>query len=202
MRIKRRKILSYTLVEFLIVLAILGIIFGGALPLWSTLAPRQEVETSAFKLFKELQQGWEFSRMLRDQHKYYALRLFNNLGATSDRHGYKIIYFHGATTNDDPGLPITAATYFKVIKSSQSGDTPEFLEDTFFSKGVIIDPNSEIYWTTAGGKINTLIFTPLGSATTDGQILLLGTNDSITLSKGSYSKTITISPLTGYVKFK
>ena len=141
--------------------------------------------------------------MLRDQHKYYALRLFNNLGATSDRHGYKIIYFHGTTTNDDPGLPITAATYFKVIKSSQSGDTPEFLEDTFFSKGVIIDPSSEIYWTTAGGKINTLIFTPLGSATTDGTLLLVpGTNDSITLSKGSYSKTITISSLTGYVKIE
>jgi len=203
---KRRKILSYTLAELLIVLAILGIMVGVALPLWSTFAPRQEVETSAFKLFNDLRQAWQFSRSLKDEHKYYGIRLYDNLVANdgSVRSGYKIFYFYGAAINLDPALPITNATNRRVVKSSMASDNPEFLEDAFFSRGVIISSASEIVACddTAVCDSNTIVFTPLGSATTDGQILLLGTNDSVTLSKGSYSKTITISPLTGYVKIE
>jgi len=197
---------GFTVLEVLAVVGIMLVIAAGTMPLWSTFSSRQDVETSVYKLYQDFRQAWQFSRSLRDNHKYYGIRFYNNLVAQdgTTRYGYKILFFYGDAIDQDPALPITNATNHKEVKSSVAADIPELLENTFFSRGVGISASSEIVACndTALCDNNTVIFTPLGSATTDGQDLLTADKDSISIGKGSYSKTIIIFALTGNVKIQ
>lgn len=199
---------SLTYLEILIVVCIMGIILGGALPLITPFTYRQELEASVVKLFQDLRQAHQFSRILRDEYSYYGIKFYDGL-SDDNRAGYKILLFcqtdAGGTCTEDPIVPFnpsgmvcndSLATSCNFIKSSESADNPEFLENTFFSKGVTFDAASEF------GADGTIIFNPDGSATTDGETLLGAGNDEIILKRGSYTRRITISALTGYVSLE
>ena len=202
MRAKIFHLSGYTLIELLIVMGIMLIITAGILPLWNAFSARRDVETSVYQLYQDFRQAWQYSRSLRDNHKYYGVKFYNNLVAQdgTTRYGYKILLFcNDASCTVDPGVPFDPnliPPYKIIIKSSLSVDNPEFLENTFFPKKVVISPSSEI----AVG--DTIIFTPQGSATTDGVTLLTSGHDQITLDQENYFQTITISPLTGNVKIQ
>jgi len=192
MQKKKNYFLGLTLLELLIVLVIMGIFARGIFASWDTFGWYRDVEVSIQKLYYDLGLTWKFARTLRNGYSYYGLRFYNNTGSDGKQYGYKLLHFYNASgVGDPPILPINNTTSFEVIKSSQIADNPEFLDNAFFAKGVVIDSASELK---AG---DTLVFTPQGSATSDGLNLLNSTKDTVTLRKGNSRQGLKIYNMTG-----
>jgi len=189
---------TFTMLELLITLFIMGIMASALFAMLGSFSFRQQLDTSAFTLLNDLRQTQMCSLSMKDGYKYYGLRFYDSLGQNSDRQGWKILLYctksGGICTSDPAILPFNPTTTdFKVIKSSVSADNPDFLEDTFFNKRVAFSTDSEFQ---IGGVI---VFNETGSATSDGQTL---SNTKINLTLDQTKKTITITPLTGYVRIQ
>ncbi len=186
---------GFTLLELIISMSVIAIILGMALPLMTGFSQRRDVDAAVLQVLQDLRQAQQFARTSRDSYSYYGITFLSGLGQNSNRTGYRIVRFEPQT----PVLPITdfscpVANKCTIIKSSVAANNPEFLEDTFFPARVTIDSAGEI-------KVgDTIVFTPQGSVTTDGQTLLPANKDQITISGVNNSKTLTIQSLTGYVK--
>lgn len=191
---RRNKRKGFTLIELLVAIAIVVIMVGVGVAMLGPFGRRQQLEISTVTLIGDLRQTHQFSRVLRDDYKYYGLRFYGSLGEDSDRDGYKIVrYEPPAGVDPIDMLPPVNFGNVTVIKSSEQGDNPELLENTFFGKGVTIAATSDL-------EIgDSIVFTPEGSATSNGQTLLGGNNDQIRLSLGGRIKTIKITPLTGHI---
>ncbi len=146
---------AITFIEILVVIAIITIMAGGIVAMTHSFTLRQALETSATSLLRDLRQTQQFSRVQKDGYKYYGLCFFAGIGAddnndgTKDRQGWKILRYEpplGVNPDEmDPSQPnhLDTARY-TVIKSSEAADNPEFLDNTYFAKGVILDDSSEL----------------------------------------------------------
>lgn len=191
------------------VIMIMSIMAAGLFTIISGFAYRQALDTSVLSLVGDLRQTQQFSLAQRDGYKYYGLRFYDNLGPQGDRQGWKVLcycQFINGTCVADPVLPINSTTQFRVIKSSlqtdNNGKGPEFLEDTFFARGVALDADSEFQVNPDLTQARAVIFIPEGAATYNG-VDFLGSNvDEIKLRWDGFMKTISIIPLTGHPKIQ
>ena len=185
------------MLELLITLFIMGIMASALMAMLGSFSSRQQLDTSAFTLLNDLRQTQTYATSRKDGFGYYGIRFYNGLGQNSDRQGWKILRYCDATCTGDPtSFPITDSTNNVTIKSSVSADNPEFLEDTFFNRRVDFAADSELV---VGEKV---IFNPDGSATSNGTAILDNNNDTINLTLDQTKRTITIVPLTGYVRIQ
>jgi len=204
---KRRGV---SLAEVLMAIVIIIAMAGAIVAMMSSFSPRQTLETSVANLLGDLRETQQFARIQRDGYKYYGLRFYDNLGENGDRQGWKTVCYCQTNANGNCTgqitLPITDATTFRVIKSSQASDNngngPELLDNTFFGNGVSLDASSEFQISPTPPKLHSIIFIPEGSATKNGVDLLDSNTDEIKLNIGGKIKTISIIPLTGYVKIE
>ncbi|MFH1777101.1 MAG: hypothetical protein ABH952_06045 [Candidatus Omnitrophota bacterium] len=198
-RINKNKQKAISILEILIILAIVAVMLGAMVPIMTSFTEQRQLETAAVTLLGDLRQTYQFSRTQRDGYKYYGLRFYNNLGEGGDRFGYKIIRYEppDGTPPQDYMPPVTLAN-FSVIKGPDPVDNHELLENTFFGPRVVIDASSEFHV----GVVEDIIFTPEGAATYDGLKLLTPSNDEIVLSVNGNTKTITIQPLTGNIRIQ
>jgi len=182
---------GFTFLEAILAIFIILVLWGIILPMFGTFEERRKLDASALKLMSDLMQAQQFARSQRNDSQYYGVRFFSNLGNNQDRYGYKILCY-----NTTP--PFDMGTSFTITKSSVAADNPEFLEDTFFEKNVVIDADSEF----KVGEVG-IVFNRDGSATTNGSDILDGDHDDIILSienKRDINKTINIIGLTGYIR--
>ena len=201
---RRNKRKGFTLIELLVAIAIVVIMVGVGVAMLGPFGRRQQLEISTVTLIGDLRQTHQFSRVLRDDYKYYGLRFYGSLGEDSDRDGYKIVRYEPPAGVDpidmDPSAGDLDLNRYRVIKSSDESDNngagpEEFLENTFFGKGVTIAGTSDL------GIGDSIVFTPEGSATYDGvrDHLLPDDMDDIILSGYGNTESIHITPLTGHI---
>lgn len=190
MRYKKR---SFSLLELIIVMSVMIILAGASSAMISPYTWRRNLELSAEKLTLDLMEAQQYSLSFRDGYQYYGIFFYDNL-QDGESYGYKLVRYKvdetGALLFDTDGKPIIDV----VIKSSETQDNPEYLENTAFPGGVEILATSEIQ---IGDFI---IFNSLGSATNDGDALLSSTQDEITFQIKGITRTVKIHPLTGYVE--
>lgn len=199
---------GYTFIELLIVVGITIVVLGMVVATFGNFSHHQKLSNDASKLLGDLMVAQQFATTQRDGYKYYGLRFYNGLGEKGDRYGYKILRFEPPAGVEPRKMDVSAGdldiSRFTVLKSSVSADNPEFLEDTFFNKGVGFGVFSEfqVYPATMPRR-DTIIFIPVGSATSDGLNLLTTTNDRIILESniGEQSKLV-IVPLTGHASIQ
>lgn len=193
---------GFTVLELLITIVLIGILVGALVAMMGPFGHRRRLETSAVKLTGDLRQVQQFSRVQRDGYRYYGLRFYDAIGedddgdGTPDREGWKIVRYEPINLTLPVDFNNTTA-----IKSSESTDDPEFLEDTFFGERVTIDGSSEFQISPDPPELHSIVFTPEGSATIDGNLtnLLTASNDTIILSGYGNNITIQITPLTGHI---
>ena len=186
---------SLTLLEVVLVVAIIAITAGAMTPMFSLLRHRVQLRSDLESLLFNIKQTQQMAMVRDSGYQYYGLRFYDNLGPGNDETGYKILRYEPIDVV--PPIPNAAGTPFTVVKSSRLGDNPLiFDEHMVFSGGVAFYPAAEI-GTTVPRRI---IFTSMGSATTDGQTLLPNNGDEIILSCSRYSGRIVMSPLTGHAE--
>jgi len=187
------KIKSFTLIELIIVIAIIAIAAGAMTPLFSGKIAKYRLDADVQELFSDIKQAQQFSLSRENQYSYYGIRFYNNLGQNNDQQGYKILRYEPLQTvmpiSDPPGVAPT------VVKSGQATDNPLIVEQgAIFHGSVEISAISEII---IGDR---LIFTPQGSVTTDGQVYLSTAKDNIILECRNYSQVINIYPRSGNIE--
>ena len=240
---------SFSLLEVVIVISLAVIIFGGIIALQGPFAKRQQLEYSAVKLVGDLRQAQQYAYSqrvgIKDSteyaYKYYGVHFFPNVGeddnndATKDREGWKIVRYEPPAGVDPDEMDAAQSGHldidrYTVIKGSEAADNPEFLEKTYFAKGVRLDDNSpfqayvaapildrktrfarvmeflisainhlKIINAEAGMALNSVVFTPKGSATSDGVNLIEDYEAFIILYGFGNTKTINIASLTGHI---
>lgn len=210
---------GFSLLEVVIVISLAVIIFGGIIALQGPFAKRQQLEYSAVKLVGDLRQAQQYAYSqrvgIKDSteyaYKYYGVHFFPNVGeddnndATKDREGWKIVRYEPPAGVDPDEMDAAQSGHldidrYTVIKGSEAADNPEFLEKTYFAKGVIFNTVDSDF------KVgDSIVFTPEGAATTDGTLANLVSDISgdgivgIVLFSYNRNKTIKIAPLTGHV---
>jgi len=188
---------TFTMLELLIALFIMGIMASALMAMLGSFSFRRQLDTSVFSLLNDLRQTQAFSLSMRDGCRYYGLRFEGGLGSNGDRVGYNITRYDppaGTNCTDYTYLGSANLTRCTVIKSSKPAETPEFLEDTFFNRLVGFAADSDF-------KVpDVIVFNENGSATSDGATIL--TKDKINLTVGDNKRTITLTPLTGYVRIQ
>lgn len=167
---------------------------------------RHQLELSTTILAADLRLTQQFARTQRDGYKFYGLRFHSSLGQDGDRQGWRVVRYNPPEAVEplDQEPPVDHDDV-EVIKSSRSSENPEFLEDTFFGERIIIDSSSEFQINPGAEQLHSIVFTPEGCATVDGDWqnnILTEANDEIILSLNADTKTITIIPLTGYVEIQ
>lgn len=197
---------GFTMIELIVVVAITIIVAGMIVATFGSFNRNEKLSTDTSKLLGDLMVTQQFATTQRNQYKYYGLRLYSGLGEKGDRVGDKIVRYDPPAGVEPRKMDAAQAGHlslsrFSVIKSCDSADSPEFLDDTFFSSKVSIDASSEFQVKDATPpKLDSIVFIPVGSATYDGVNLLNTTNDQIVLLSDSGEKsTIKIIPLTGHV---
>jgi len=199
---------GFTLLELVMVIGLVTIVTAGMASLISPFEMRQRFEYSTVKLVGDLRQARQFAYSQRVgnttgteyAYKYYGLYFNNSLGEDSDRQGWKIVRYEppGGVTPEQMD-PTQAGhlnlTRYTVIKGSQAAENPELSDNTFFSQGVMLDASSDFQI----GGLQSVVFTPEGSATTDGINLLSSTQDDVIISTYGRNKTIHITSLTGHI---
>ena len=206
LKIKSKK--SFAIYELLISIIVIAILSGGLFALSGRFQRRRRVAVAVDQLLVDLRLTQQFARTLKDGHKFYGLRFYDGLGENNDRIGYKIVRYEDPGGGDpldfDGPVDPDDSNWFTIVKGPDPNDinTPELIDDTFFNVGVEIDPTSEFQVVPAGLQRHSIIFTPKGSATSNGDSLLTTDNDRIILRIDNYQKAIEIISLTGYVRIQ
>jgi len=159
MRLKNKR-RGFTLIETIVVIFIIVTLTGLIAAMISPFSHRQALEISTAKLLADLKLARQFARSQRQDYKYYGVRFYQNIGVddnkdgTKDRQGWKIVRYEppaGVTPDQmDPTRGDLDPDRYTVIKGSEATDNPEFLDNTYFAKGVILDESSEFQVSAAG----------------------------------------------------
>ena len=184
---------AFTLIELMVVMMIMGLLGATMYPLLGPQIDKYRLESQAQRLLFDLKLTQQLSLTREDGYAYYGLKFYNNMGTKNNQVGYKILRYEPSTIT--PPIPVTLVLNPTVYKGDQPAENPIILEENLaFDSQVSLAATSEFK---VGDRI---IFTAEGSATSDGATLLPDTQNEIILASGNANKTITISPLTGYVK--
>jgi prepilin-type N-terminal cleavage/methylation domain-containing protein len=197
---------GFSLLEMLIVLAIMGIMFGVIVAMKSPFQERMQLRNSALALQEDLRMAQLYAMGKKDDYKYYGV-WFNAslgediLGPGNNRQGWKIVRYEPNTII--PPVNFNSVTY---IKSSVLVDNPVIFDKTFFERGVNLSTTSPVSEFQAGSptppQLHSIVFNERGSATDNGQNLLTTNNDTIVLSGYGRTININITPLTGHIEVR
>ena len=204
MKTKKTKRMGFTLLELLFSIAIVGIMYAGVVSMKGPFEHRQQTEYSAVKLIGDLRQAQLFAYSQRDGYKYYGINFEYTLGPQNDREGWRLLRYNppvGMDPRNQTGSDVNIYGNNTVIKSSKAAESPENLENTYFSEGVILNNTMSDFHT---ASYNHIVFTPEGSATRNGVDLV---NDisgdskvAIVLDLHGNKEIIQIEPLVGTVR--
>jgi type II secretory pathway pseudopilin PulG len=194
---KAKKNLS--LIELILVIGVIGVIAGFMLPMLFRQRNKASLETALHNLLFDIRLAQQLSLAKDENYEYYGIRFYDDLGGGTQQ-GYKILRYEPQVV----ALPIAdpPAVNPTVVKGSEMADNPLIYEErvifpqdrTFFTRAVTFSATTKI------GVDGRIIFTPQGSATTDGETLFLDANCRISLQSGNFTGKIIINPLTGYAE--
>jgi Tfp pilus assembly protein FimT len=174
--------------ELMIVVIIMAALIGGLMPTMERQSLKAVLNAQVQRIVVDLRLAQQKALAREDGVAYYGVEFFNNLdlGAGATRSGYKVIRY--------TEVPVTDISTRTVIKGPVASDTPQDLDP-----GLAFDPRVSFATTTKIKEGSRVVFMPNGSATSNGQTLLTTANNALVLTCGSFSRTVTILPVTGKV---
>jgi prepilin-type N-terminal cleavage/methylation domain-containing protein len=200
----KKFIIGFTLIELVMVLAIITVMFGVVVAMKTPFQNRMSLRNSALALQQDLRVAQAYVLSDTDLNTFYGIRFYKDigediLGAGNKRQGWKIIRYQGANPVVD--FDIIAPTTNSALKSCVVADNPQIFDRTFFERGVTLDATSELQVNPGAGQWHSIIFNKMGQATSNGQTLLNnGQNiDDIVLTGFGNTISIHITPETGHV---
>jgi len=185
--------------ELIIVIVIMAILIGAMMPMINSQLNKSMLDATVQNLVADLRMAQELSMTRQNGYQYYWVRFSNvycNNLAWYCGPGYEIQ--RDEPISDSPPLGTTAT----VIKGANINEHPYIYEpNVVFDRKINFDPASPLNpnLNPSLPPVVRVIFTPQGSATTDGRTLLTAANNKIILTDGHLKRTITISPVTGRI---